>query len=203
MSIRPIVIYGDPVFRRPSEPVHKRSAKIQALIQDMWDTLSSTTDMVGMAAPQIGVQRCVAIALGAEDGSIPALTMINPKLVQCRGAIHSEESSPSFPGVRLAVWRYQRVVLRFQDLQGRPCQLALDAEDPAQNLLCRVVQHEVDHLNGVVFVDRAVNPEEARMALSQNQLPTVEDRYWQSPPAEARTDSEAVTSSVTSSGIDL
>ena len=146
--IRPIVKFGDQVLHREAEKVTDVSADIAALVQDMIETMYAAPGL-GLAANQVGSPHRLFVANPAEDRD-PAklLVMVNPELVESEGEILSEEGCLSIPDFREDIRRARRVLLRGLDRHGRP--LEIEGED----LLARIFQHEMDHLNGLLFVDR-------------------------------------------------
>jgi peptide deformylase len=145
---RPILTYGAPVLRRAAVPVRKFNGSLQALIDDMVETMYAAPG-VGLAANQVGSPERLFVANPSDDQD-PAqlLVVLNPELVETQGEIVSEEGCLSVPEFREDVRRARRVLLRGLDRHGSP--LEIEAED----LLARIFQHEVDHLNGVLYVDR-------------------------------------------------
>jgi len=149
MPVRPIVAYGDPILRRPTLPVTEITAEIQQLIDDMVATMYRAPG-IGLAANQVGSSHRLFVANPAEDHD-PArlLVVLNPRLLRPQGgALAAEEGCLSIPRLREEVERPRQVFLRGLDRDGRPLELE------AEGLLARIFQHEVDHLNGLVFVDR-------------------------------------------------
>lgn len=142
-----ILCYGHPVLRGKAEPVQKVDAEVEAAIERMTTCLERAGGL-GLAAPQIG-SRLRVIVYDVGDG--PA-AVINPRLQDSEGAEESLEGCLSLPRLFGDVSRAARVVVRGRDVRGRP--IRIEAED----MLARVIQHEIDHLEGVLFVDR-VNPE--------------------------------------------
>lgn len=162
--IRPIVQYDDAVLREKGAPVAAFDAALGSLIRDLNDTLAATETGIGLAAPQIGraLPVCVVDLRGTEpdfgwnlDGRQPPLdlwmplALVNPVVVEQRGpSLTVEEGCLSFPDIRGPVSRQEAVVVRYQDPQGNPHTLEADG------LLGRCLLHEIDHLNGILFIDR-------------------------------------------------
>jgi peptide deformylase len=145
---RPILTYGHPILRQVARPVQNVNGDLHQLIEDMVETMYAAPG-VGLAANQVGSLYRVFVANPSEDHD-PAklLVLINPSLVESQGELVSEEGCLSIPELRDEVRRARRVLVRGLDRNGRPIQV--EGED----LLARIFQHEIDHLNGVLFVDR-------------------------------------------------
>ncbi len=149
MARLPIVTYGDPVLRRPCHPVREITAELQRLIDDMVETMHRAPG-VGLAANQVGLPLRLFVANPSDDHD-PAglLVFLNPELVAVRdGEERMNEGCLSIPDVREAVGRPRVAVVRGLDRHGKP------QEIEGRDLLARIFQHEMDHLNGLVFVDR-------------------------------------------------
>jgi peptide deformylase len=146
MAIRLIVKDPDPVLREVSKPVTKFTANIHKLLNDMADTMYDANG-VGLAAPQIGIlKRVIVIDVGDENGLIE---MINPELVNKEGEQFGPEGCLSIPGLSGDVKRAQTVTVKGQDRDGNEIVIT------GSELLARAFQHEIDHLNGVLFTDLA------------------------------------------------
>ncbi len=140
----PIKKYDEPVLRNKARPVKKINRALLSLLDDMWETMRAA-EGVGLAATQVGVlQRVVVIDVGEDP-----IELINPVIVGRAGEEEGIEACLSVPGLMGEVERSERVTVKALDRRGKT--FWLDAE----GLLARVVQHELDHLDGVVFVDRA------------------------------------------------
>lgn len=187
MAIRKVVKYGEPSLREPSKEVHKVSKKITDLVQDLFDTMY-TNNGVGLAAPQIGVNlRVYVIDASTKDNPMKPMVFINPKIIKKSGAIVGDEGCLSFPEAFTVVRRYKNVTVKALDINGRP--FILEATDGC--LLARAIQHEFDHLEGVLFIDHCVNRFEADNVLKKFNLPPVEeDRLLSEPDLEAELDND-------------
>jgi len=148
MGVRRILTYGAPILRRPTRPVADLDAKLQALIDEMVETMYAAPGL-GLAANQVDSPDRLFVANPSPDRD-PArlLVVVNPILVESEGEVVAEEGCLSIPDIREEVRRARRVLVRGLDRTGRP----LEVE--GQDLLARIFQHELDHLNGVLFVDR-------------------------------------------------
>lgn len=145
MAVYQIVKEGDPVLREKAKPINKANDAAKRLLDNLRDTLFETDTGVGIAAPQIGVSK-QAVVIATEDDY---LEMINPQIIDQEGSEEGWEGCLSVPGVEGLVPRATRVTARYYDREGRLCEVK------AQDFLARVIQHEVDHLSGVLFIDRA------------------------------------------------
>jgi len=144
MAIRTIRMFPDPVLREAAAPVTDIDDSIRTLARDMAETMYDAPG-IGLAAPQVGVQRRVVVYRTSEEDELR--TLINPQIVSSSGEITEDEGCLSIPGLAYPVTRAQRVSVKALDLDGNA--LAYDAED----LEARVIQHEIDHLDGVLFID--------------------------------------------------
>lgn len=143
MAVLEIKVLGDEVLRQVAEPVRKVNAEIKQLIEDMFETMHQANG-VGLAAPQVGVsKRLFVIDVG--DGRPFAL--VNPVLHKGEGEVLEQEGCLSIPGVYMDVKRYRKVTFKGRDAKDR----AVTIE--ATGLLAKALQHELDHLDGKVFVD--------------------------------------------------
>ncbi len=181
MSIRKIVKYGEPSLREPSKEVHKVSQKIKSLVDDLLDTMYKQNG-VGLAAPQIGENyRIFVIDVSTGDEPLNPMVFINPKIIKKSGACISHEGCLSFPEAYTDVKRYANVMVKALDSKGRS--FVLEAKDGS--LLARAIQHEFDHLNGVLFVDHLINRFEAEEVLKKCNLPNLElDKLVEEPELE-------------------
>jgi peptide deformylase len=145
--LRPIVRYGAAVLQTPAAPVESFDADLQRLVDDMVDTMYAAPG-VGLAAPQVGVGQRVSVidvSIGKRDGDL--LVLINPEFVERDGMQLEEEGCLSLPGFTATVARPARVVVRYQDRAGEWRKVE------GTGLLARAFQHELDHLNGGLFLD--------------------------------------------------
>jgi peptide deformylase len=146
--IRPILRYGDQLLHTPAAPVSAVTPDIDQLVGDMIDTMYAAPG-IGLAAPQIGVGLrifVVDISVGRDPNAL--IVMINPEFVTRQGMQLEEEGCLSVPGFNATVVRPQRAVVRGLDRRGDP------HEREGSDLLARAFQHEMDHLDGTLFVDR-------------------------------------------------
>ena len=144
MAILEIKEYGEPVLREKSLPVKEITPEILDLIRDMAETMY-TASGVGLAAPQVGVSKRIIIIDGEEEGLI---ILINPMLVKSEGEVIEEEGCLSIPGVYSEVKRSSKVTVKALNESGEPIKITKDG------LIARALQHEIDHLEGILFVDK-------------------------------------------------
>ena len=145
--IRPILKYGDAVLHRPAAPVIEVTAAVEKLVDDMIDTMYAAPG-VGLAAPQVGEPLrifVVDVSVGRDPGGL--IVMINPEFVVRDGMQLEEEGCLSVPGFNATVVRPSHVIIRGLDRDGR------QREHDATGLLARAFQHEMDHLDGTLFVE--------------------------------------------------
>lgn len=170
MAVKKIVEFGTPSLREKSKEVHKVSNKIKTLIQDMLDTMYMNNG-VGLAAPQIGVNlRVFVIDVSTGDEPLNPMAFVNPKIIKKSGAVVSQEGCLSFPETYTEVKRYKNVMVKALDRNGKP--FVLEAKDGT--LLARCIQHENDHLDGILFIDHSINRFETDEVLKKHNLPPVE-----------------------------
>lgn len=146
--IRPILTFPDPVLKQKAAPVTIINDEIRQLAKDMAETMYDAPG-VGLAAPQIGVlQRVIVIDVAAKDEAPQLITAINPVIVQGEGEVYEEEGCLSVPNFSANVRRYETVVVKGLTLDGQ------ERHWQADGLLAIAFQHEIDHLEGTLFVDR-------------------------------------------------
>ncbi len=143
---------GDRVLRQPAKRIAKVDDTIRQLIKDMLQTMYSA-DGIGLAAPQVGVNKqLIVIDCEPDQPEKPPVVLINPKITRYSNqTCNSDEGCLSIPGVYLEVNRPEAIEVSFKDELGKPRKMQ------ASGLLARAIQHEMDHLNGVMFVDRVEN----------------------------------------------
>jgi peptide deformylase len=154
MEQPPLAIHtlGDQVLRTPARRIGKVDESVRDLARDMLRSMYSAKG-IGLAAPQVGVhQQLLVIDLDPENAATPPMVLINPEIVGASATIDTyEEGCLSIPGVYLDVVRPSVVEVTYRDETGRPRRLKADG------LLARCIQHEMDHLQGVLFVDRVTD----------------------------------------------
>lgn len=148
MSVRRVVIYGDPVLRRRTDEVTSFDDSLRALVADLFETMRAYNG-VGLAANQVGVpQRVFVIDVPLGEGLRDRFAVVNPVLDQREGKEPGEEGCLSIPGIYEDVVRATKLRLRGVDEHGQPI------ERIVEGYLARAIQHETDHLDGVLFTDR-------------------------------------------------
>ncbi|NJO77966.1 MAG: peptide deformylase [Cyanobacteria bacterium RM1_2_2] len=143
---------GDRVLRQPAKRITKIDDEVRLLARQMLQTMYSE-DGIGLAAPQVGIHKqLIVVDCEPDQPEAPPLILINPVILKSsQKQCVTQEGCLSIPQVFLDVVRPENIEVSFKDEQGRPQRLKADG------LLARVIQHEIDHLNGVVFVDRVEN----------------------------------------------
>jgi peptide deformylase len=147
MSTLEVLVYGDPVLRRKSAPIEEITDEIRQLAADMVETMY-VEEGVGLAAPQVGrsIRMLVADPLFDEE-TRPARVFVNPQILESWGEWKFDEGCLSVPGIRADVIRPEAIRLRYQDLDG------IEHEEEMHEMWARILQHEIDHLDGKLFVD--------------------------------------------------
>ncbi|MFO7766162.1 MAG: peptide deformylase [Pelovirga sp.] len=148
MSVREILHYPDPLLKKKSVPVTAFDEALKQLAQDMVETMYDAPG-VGLAAPQVGeLLRLIVLDCSGADEPADLLIAANPEIIAAAGESYEEEGCLSVPGFCTPVKRHQEVTLRYQDATGQT------HERHAEGLLAVGIQHEIDHLDGILFVDR-------------------------------------------------
>lgn len=148
MAILEIRKFPDEILKRKALPVEEINGRLQNLIDDMIETMYAAPG-IGLAAPQVGVsKRLIVVDVGYKDGKSSLLTIINPELILSTESIDSEEGCLSLPGHIVHIKRSAKVMVKGLDRHGR------EIEIEADGLLARALQHEIDHLDGILILDR-------------------------------------------------
>ena len=148
MAIRTILTFPDPLLRKTAEKVTTFDDELKQLAQDMAQTMYDAPG-VGLAANQVGVLlQVVVIDISATEEEKRFLTLVNPEISEGEGCVAGEEGCLSVIEYTSNVDRYQKIKVNAQDLEGNPL------EFEAEEFFARVIQHEVDHLHGKLFIDR-------------------------------------------------
>jgi peptide deformylase len=150
-------LFGDPVLKQPARAVDEITPDLVPLVHGMYETMARA-EGVGLAAPQVGVRKRL-FTYDLHEGDGPGV-VINPEIVETAGEVQSEEGCLSVPGFRFEIVRAEHVTMRGVDLDGE--EVVLEGDD----LLARMVQHEIDHLDGVLLLDR-LEPDVRRAALAE------------------------------------
>ncbi len=143
MSKKKILTIGEPLLRAVSHPVKKFDLRLSMILRDMADTMYQANG-IGLAAPQVGLMRRI-IVVDVGEGLVE---MINPEIIAHEGEIAMDEGCLSVPGRRGCVTRPEKVTVRAQDKKGKHFEVEADG------LYARCLQHEIDHLDGVLYVDK-------------------------------------------------
>ena len=144
----PILIYPDPLLLKKAAPVSRVDDRIRELVRDLFETMRAASG-VGLAATQVGVgKRVIVVDISHVEEDLAPLALVNPEIVESKGLEEGTEGCLSIPGVEGVVPRAEFILVKAQDEQGRPVQI------PAHGLLARALQHEIDHLDGILFIDR-------------------------------------------------
>jgi peptide deformylase len=145
-KIYPIVKYGDPILEKPGAPVKKFDAELEELAEDMFASMYAAQG-VGLAAPQIGLSLRLAV-VDVTGGKNPEakIVLANPEVIHAEGEVREEEGCLSVPGFRGYVMRPQFVTIKAQNAKGESFEIR------GENLLARAFCHEIDHLNGILFL---------------------------------------------------
>jgi len=160
MGILKIVTYGDPVLEQEGAKIKNFDEKLKTLVEDMYLTMKEAPG-IGLAAPQVGesLQLCL-VDLSAGEDKNQLIVLINPEIVEYSGQQKGEEGCLSFPGIFAQIERPEKVKINYQNIEGN--NQTIDAED----LLARALCHEIDHLQGQVFVNR-MGPVKKKLVLKQ------------------------------------
>ncbi|HYG59916.1 MAG TPA: peptide deformylase [Symbiobacteriaceae bacterium] len=154
MAILEIVKDPHPVLRKKAKPVTKISPAIRQLLDDMAETMYEAPG-VGLAAPQVGVSKRI-IVIDPQDEETGLFQLINPEIVAREGWVQGTEGCLSLPGVVGDVYRFEKVKVVALDRNGR--KVYIDAE----GWLARIFQHEIDHLEGIMYTDKCTNLREVK-----------------------------------------
>ena len=162
MAVLPIRLLGDPVLSQRARRVPQVDASIQRLIDDMIDTMHDAGG-VGLAAPQVGISlRVVVFEIPDEGAPRPVgapvlITLINPEIVKRSGQRRVDEGCLSIPGYRAEISRSVSVTVKGRDRQGR--EVRIKGKD---DLLAQALEHEIDHINGVLYIDHLESLDELK-----------------------------------------
>jgi peptide deformylase len=161
MTVRKILLYSEDTaaLRRKSDPVRKANKRVQALIQDLKDTLMACPNGAGLAAPQINMhQRVVVVRLGLhdedDDTAVIPTALINPEIIEARDERRDFDGCLSFPGLYGTTRRPHYLKVKALDETGQPFERVFENFDAI------LTHHEIDHLDGVLFIDRIEQPED-------------------------------------------
>ena len=156
MAVRRIILANDPLLRKKSKKVKHFGETLQVLIDDMVETMKAANG-VGLAAPQIGVLERVIVIQLPEGEEYPQggklFALCNPQIIRAEGEEEGEEGCLCLPGYVGAVKRATSVTVKAQDRRGKKVRIK------AEGFLARAFQHEVDHLDGILYIDRVESPD--------------------------------------------
>ncbi|MGO9016138.1 MAG: peptide deformylase [Dissulfurispiraceae bacterium] len=148
MAVLEIKKYPDEVLKRKALPVERVDDSLQRLIDDMIETMYAAPG-VGLAAPQVGVsKRLIVIDVSTREEKSPLIVLVNPQIIEADGFVEFEEGCLSVPEYITLITRAERTVVKGLDRKGAPVEIE------GTGLLARALQHEIDHLDGVLFIDR-------------------------------------------------
>ncbi len=157
VSILPIKLYGSPTLRKKAKALTKIDEQDKDLIVDMIDTMYSNCG-VGLAAPQVGAsKRIIIVDISSTENSTETLVLINPEIIKTKGEKNQEEGCLSIPGTKGEIKRSEKIKVQGIDIDG------IEFEIEVNGLVSRVIQHEIDHLNGILFVDKLSEQEQNAM----------------------------------------
>jgi peptide deformylase len=149
MALREVRKYPDPVLLKKAEPVEELDDDFRRLVNDMVETMYAATG-VGLSAPQIGVsKRLIIVDVGAVEGESRLFVLVNPEVLESEGSESAEEGCLSLPGFTTDIKRAAKVIVKCRDMDGN------EETIPAEGMLARALQHEIDHLDGILILDRA------------------------------------------------
>ena len=158
--IREIRLLGDPILRRRTTPVERFDEELAGFLDDLVETMYGA-EGVGLAAPQVGdPRRVTVIDVSEERDGTQVLELVNPSILRSEGAIPSEEGCLSIPGLVETIERAAEVEVEYQDRHGERRAIA------GTELLSRALQHEIDHLEGILFIDY-LGPLKRRMVVRE------------------------------------
>jgi len=143
LALLDVRLYGDPILRRKATPVREVTPELRRLISDMVETMFHQVG-IGLAAPQVGIPYRLLVM---DDGKGSARALINPTITQRIGSVVDEEGCLSLPGIYADVERSKSVTVEATDEDDQPVNLE------ATGMQARVIQHEMDHLDGILFID--------------------------------------------------
>ena len=147
-KIHEVVKYPDPVLAKPGVPITVFDAKLKTLVDEMFESMYAAQG-IGLAAPQISIsQRLTVIDCSFKKNPEEKIVLINPEIIEREGKQVEEEGCLSLPDIREKVQRAARVKVKAQDVNGEWFEVE------GEELLARAMQHEIDHLDGILFIDR-------------------------------------------------
>ena len=160
MTVRNLVFYGNPILRQRARKIHRFDTSLPKLVQDMFETMHANNG-AGLAAPQIAllIRLFVVECTDPETGEHNKVAIANPEIIKAEGEQRSLDGCLSIPGYYgVNVRRSARVVVKGQDIRGKPVRIS------AHGYFAWALQHEIDHLDGILYLDRLDRPEDLREA---------------------------------------
>lgn len=155
MAIRKIRTDEDPILRKKSKVVTNFNNRLEVLIDDMYETMDVAYG-VGLAAPQVGILKRLIVVDNRDEEENKRFYMLNPVILEKEGEEISMEGCLSIPGKQGTVKRAKNIKVKYNDLTGE--EKIMEAED----FLARIIQHEMDHLDGILYTDKAIEMYEAK-----------------------------------------
>ncbi len=148
MAVLEIKKYPDKILKQKTKPIDNITAYTQQLIEDMLETMHAAHG-IGLAANQVGIsERLCLIDLSIKDEKSPLIVLVNPVIIEKEGLIEAEEGCLSIPGYLNSIKRAEKVYVKGLNREGKPFELEADG------MLARALQHEIDHLDGMLYIDR-------------------------------------------------
>jgi peptide deformylase len=166
MAVRDLVLLGNPILRQKARKIHRFDASLPKLVQDMFETMHAN-DGVGLAAPQIAlsIRLFVVECTDPETDRHYKVAMANPEIIKAEGEQRGVDGCLSIPGFYgVNVRRAAHVVVKGQDVRGKPMRVS------AAGLFAWALQHEIDHLDGILYLDRLDRPEDLREIRPDDQV---------------------------------
>ncbi len=146
MTVHKVIKYGEPILKKKAKSVEGLTAEVKKIVADLLETLYASKG-VGLAAPQIGFSQRICVIDFVPEGKKQPIVLINPRVVDKKGKVIEEEGCLSFPGIFANVKRYDKTKVEAINEKGIPIVIE------STGYLSRAVQHEIDHLNGKLFID--------------------------------------------------
>ena len=154
-----IKIIGEDVLRQKAETITEFDEGLKKLADEMMQVMYES-DGIGLAAPQVGIsKRLLVIDISEINSEFGPMTFVNPEIIESTGEINMEEGCLSIPGVRESVTRPAEIILKYQDVEGN------EKTEKFNDWMSRVLQHEIDHLEGILFTDY-LSPVKQKLALA-------------------------------------
>src|SRR5579859_218997 len=166
MAIRRLAFYGNPILRKKAKKIHRFDTSLPKLVQDMFETMHANNG-VGLAAPQINLSIRLFVVEGTESetGKHFKVAMANPQIIKAEGEQIGLDGCLSIPGYYgVNVRRAAHVVVAGQDVHGKPMRISADG------YFAWALQHEIDHLDGILYLDRLDHPEDLRQVRSDDEI---------------------------------